>query len=112
MIEISEKHPEHKGLEQKIGQSINWIGDTKQILAEMVAFHVDRVLGLYSVPPGKLVALSTHDVGVHWAHRHLCTNRERYKAYADEIPEGARMLGWLSVVVPHGWWQTASKISF
>ena len=82
---------------------IKWAGFAGSVLSESLAYHVSKVLGLYSVPPGKIVLLTPEVLGLHWGREHLCATDEGFAAYAALLAQTVTkpvMLGWLQAAAP------------
>ena len=91
-----EKGPQHQG-------TLKWSGAVGSVMSESLVYHVSKVLGLYSVPPGKIVALTPKDMGLHWSHEHLCTDHTTFAKYATHLENTVPspiMYGWLQVAAP------------
>lgn len=97
---------------QSTGSSLDWARDdgyrqpvsAKRILNEVIAYHVDKMLGLQTIPYGKLVAIST-TTWAKWFSTFFCVDSKthmsmlRRRVDAKHSPERMIIIGWMQQMI-------------
>ena len=68
------------------------------VAMELVAYHLDGVLGTNIVPKGNLFSMSL-DEWAAWFTEHVCCSPQQIHTHFDQMPRTLRAYGWLTEVV-------------